>query len=499
MTQERSPAQEAEQKTIKYMGVELPMAEMRDTAPKKELFSEYVEDPFSRQLERTIATAWALHEPILIEGGTSLGKTTAVKKMCAELGYEVHYQNLNNHTDPADFMGRYTSNPHYKSENDQKYIFADGSVTKAFRREEGKIKVLILDEFTTAHGGVLVRLHEVIDAYKQNGTVTLTEDGNELLEVDKTTLYIIALTNPASGGFNDREPVDPAQIRRWTYHKFVDEVPEETLNASVFALTGQGPFKTPIKYEETVTKTNRQNLPRELLKGIPGMPELTTQYLAFHQAARTLVKEKKLGNNQRQKFSFDDREEPRRVFAYIRRFYKGGNVAETMREALRYFYAGKVLDPKDKKALEEIIVKVDWTPPINPNRNPLGQGGAPQIDPVLYKKEYGNRFRSALRIFEGKVAGPKEFLEGINKIVKQSRPNTPEITFDEIQLPIIPFSDSELEQAKNEGRSLLFSTYLETTNFTDPGDAYLTRDPDSYYWRLTPSELDKDELDKDIP
>ena len=70
-----------------YMGVKLPIAERRGTAPKIETFKDYVEDAFSRDVERTIATSWALSEPVLIEGGTSLGKTTAVKKMCAELGY----------------------------------------------------------------------------------------------------------------------------------------------------------------------------------------------------------------------------------------------------------------------------------------------------------------------------------------------------------------------------------------------------------------------------
>ena len=40
-----------------YMGVKLALAERKETAPKVESFRDYVEDAFSRDVERTIATS----------------------------------------------------------------------------------------------------------------------------------------------------------------------------------------------------------------------------------------------------------------------------------------------------------------------------------------------------------------------------------------------------------------------------------------------------------
>ncbi|MDQ5957099.1 MAG: hypothetical protein QG614_73 [Patescibacteria group bacterium] len=447
-----------------YMGVKLPLAERRETAPKVETFKDYVEDSFSRDVERTIATSWALSEPVLIEGGTSLGKTTAVKKMCAELGYEVHYQNLNNHTDPADLMGKYTPNPNQRDESDPKYIFADGSVTKALRFEEGKIKVLILDEYNSAHPGVIIRLHEVLDAYKRSGTVTLTEDGNEVLEVKSEALKIIALTNPAGGGFADREPLDPAQIRRWSYHKLADKVPQSTFKAGVLALSGLGGNETAVDTtKEKITRSNDVSFPQERLGEIPGMQEIVTQYIAFHEAAQKMIEEKKIANNQRQKFSFDDREEPRRIFAYISKFYTG-DIAEVTREALRYFYAGKVLDPRDKALLEEMIIKVDYKPVDNPSRQGLGSFGATPdtIQPTgpKNKKEFGNKLREALKILGSNVRGPREFISDTT-----TRLGISSFTLDTVELPTIPLSNTELEAIKAEGKHLHLKTTLPDDGF----------------------------------
>lgn len=448
-----------------YMGVKLPLAERRETAPKVEGFRDYVEDAFSRDVERTIATSWALSEPVLIEGGTSLGKTTAVKKMCAELGYEVHYQNLNNHTDPADLMGKYTPNPHQKDENDPKYIFADGSVTKALRVENGKIKVLILDEYNSAHPGVIIRLHEVLDAYKRNGTVTLTEDGNEVLEVDASTLKIIALTNPAGGGFADREPLDPAQIRRWSYHKLADKVPQETFRAGVLASCGLGPTETPIDAtKEKITPSNTLSFSKERLKEIPGMLEIVTQYIAFHEVAKEMIEEKKIANNQRQKFMFDDREEQRRVLSYISKFYTG-DIAEVTREALRYFYAGKVMDKRDKMFLEQMITKmIDYKPKDNPERQGLGSFGITPdtMQPAgpKNKKEFGDKLREALRILGSDLRGPRDFISDT-----ATRLDISPFTLDTVELPIIPHTNAELATMKTNGNGISLDTTLSDDDF----------------------------------
>lgn len=464
---------ETEEGFVEYMGVRLPVAENRENAPKIESFTDYVEDAFSRDMERLIATSWALGEPILIEGGTSLGKTRTVKKMCAELGYEVYYQNLNNHTDPADLMGKYIPNPEQKSENDPRYIFADGSVTKALRSESGKVKVLILDEYNAAHPGVIIRLHEVLDAYKTGGEVTLTEDGNEVLQIECEEVKIIAITNPAGGGFADREPLDPAQIRRWTYLKLPDELPKDTFKSGVLALSGLGVTETPVKSEyEKHTPINREVIPREVLGTLPGMDEIVPQYLAFHEAAKNMVKAKRIANNQRQKFNFDDREEPRRVFAYIARFYSG-DMGEVMREALRYFYAGKVLDQNDKAALEEMIKKVHYTPKVNPERRGLTevrgsesveQGQSP-VDSTVARRAFTSKMREAFQK-KIRVEGPVELKTHIAELINTTTSQV-EAAFANVLFPPIPYSGAELDVIKQSGYTLSLQTKLSLTELVN--------------------------------
>jgi hypothetical protein len=183
---ERRPI--AETKTaISYLGVELPKAvnTKSEFVPKREQYADFDNDPdLSLPLQRDIAVSFLNGDPMLVEGGTSLGKTTTVRKMCAELGYEVHYVNLTGATDVEDLMGRYIPNPHKKLPTDPEYIFADGKVTSGLRQEEGKIKVIIVDEYNSAAPNIAIRMHEVLDALERGGDVVLSEDASEAVRVN---------------------------------------------------------------------------------------------------------------------------------------------------------------------------------------------------------------------------------------------------------------------------------------------------------------------------
>jgi hypothetical protein len=166
-----------------------------------------------------------------------------------------------------------------------------------------------------------------------------------------------------------------------------------------------------------------------------------------------------IANNQRQKFSFDDREEPRRIFAYISRFYTG-DIAEVTREALRYFYTGKVLDPRDKALLEEMIKKVDYKPVDNPNRQGLGSPDTTQPAGPKNKKEFNTKLREALKILGGNVHGPREFMAETCL-----RLGVPPFTLDTVELPIIPFSSREMEAMQASGDRLCLKTNLSDDEF----------------------------------
>lgn len=103
------------EESVSYLGVALEKAKTGggQFVPKREQYSNFINDKeVALPLQRDVAVAFLSGEPILIDGGTSLGKTTTVRKMAAELGWEVHYANLNGATDVEDLMGRYIPNPH---------------------------------------------------------------------------------------------------------------------------------------------------------------------------------------------------------------------------------------------------------------------------------------------------------------------------------------------------------------------------------------------------
>ncbi len=348
---------------ISYLGVVLEKARDRSSqfVPDPDKYLDYINDKdLSLPFQRDIAIAFLTGDPILVDGGTSLGKTTTVRKMASELGYEIHYANLNGATDVEDLMGRYIPNPHKTKPDDSEYIFADGKVTSGLRQEEGKVKIIILDEFNSAAPNILIRLHEVLDALERNGDVVLSEDASESLKVSKGKTKVIALMNPPGKGYHGREPVDPAQLRRWIYKKLPAELPAETFSFATDALFGAGSPNQEASPDMYVHSAGEALAPEQLVE-IPGMLEMLPKYKEFHRAAKEMVKARKIAEDQPQPFMYDDRMEPRRVRDFICRFYTG-DINQTFRQALRYYYVNKLESDIDRAKLDELIKMVEYTP-----------------------------------------------------------------------------------------------------------------------------------------
>lgn len=68
---------------MNFHGVPLTVGRGGDLVPKKERFANDVITPFDVKLMRDIAIGLDLNLPILIEGGSDLGKTQAVDRVCA--------------------------------------------------------------------------------------------------------------------------------------------------------------------------------------------------------------------------------------------------------------------------------------------------------------------------------------------------------------------------------------------------------------------------------
>ena len=360
------------EESITYLGVQLPKA--KDASgifvPQKERFAGYLEDDLTLRLQRDIATSWKLNQALLIEGGTSLGKTTTVMKMCSELGYEVHYINLTGVADPNDLMGRYGPNINRKQEESE-YIFADGSVTSGLRQQEGKIKVIILDEFNSAAPSVLIRIHEVLDQLSIGGSVILTEDQNEVVPANGDKTKIIALTNPPGKGYLEREPLDKAQLRRWSYLKLPNQLPLESFYNFTNSLVGLEADNPPSNLKDTdYFLSSNQIIPKEELKNIPGFRQIWTKYQEFHQSMTQLLEKRQIARDQVQTFTFDDRSEPMRVVDFITHFFNG-DITQTINQALHFYYLNKLESPQDKAAAQNLLQLVETTVTSNQKRRGL--------------------------------------------------------------------------------------------------------------------------------
>ena len=460
-----------DESSVSYLGIKLEKAEISNTefVPKRENYQDYLNDEFSLELQQKIAVSLKTGDPILVEGGTSIGKTTTIRKMASELGYEVHYINLNGSTDVEDLMGRYVANAKKKNENDPEFVFADGKVTKGLRVEPGKKKIIVVDEFNSAAPNILIRLHEVLDALERDGSVVLSEDASEEVATKKENTKIVALMNPPGKGYLGREPLDPAQLRRWVYVKEASELPKTTLSKSLRFLAGLSVEKPNISPEKFIN-SNDEELSLEQLKEIPGIEEITSKYEEFHEFAKEAIKNRHIAQDQPQLFNYDDRVEPKRVYNFVRNFYNG-DINETFQKALRYYYLNKLEDEDDKEKIEEALRLVEYIPKTESKRRGLDDDIPETEEPINTTEEENADPREAV---EGKMFGPiaeqmktaerimgKENFLGLEaiKAAFDFVPNTKDI-------PPIPFDEQTLKRAKELNQYLVFR--VNTTNDKKP-------------------------------
>lgn len=365
----RSPIEETEER-IKYLGVSLEKAKNKsdDSALDRERFNEFYNTSLALRLQRDIATAWSLGQIMLIEAETGYGKNIAVKKMCAELGYEHYYVGLHGQTDVGHLMGSYIPNTDRKTKNDPEYIFAYGSVSRGLIQEEGKVKVIVLDNINAAPRRILIRLKEVLNAVEQNRTVTLTENASEQIHVDKEKTIIIGLMNPSGGHYLGVNPLSPDLITRFVYHlKLESDVKaRDNIRECIMASSGF-PIETRIT-EKDYRISNYETLTTESCADIPGMEEITKKYIKFHVDAQKMLEKKELAATQVQQIVFDDIREPGRIIAYVKRYFNG-DISETFQNAIEFYYLPKLQSDEDREKLRNMIkdVQVKIKPPKSTN------------------------------------------------------------------------------------------------------------------------------------
>lgn len=149
---------------------------------------------------RTISAALASTvAPILLQGPTSIGKTTMIQYIAAKGGYKCVRINNHEHTDVQEYVGGYVT------DHTGRLVFQDGLLVEALRRGYW----IILDELNLAPSEVLEALNRLLD---DNRELLIPETGE--IVVPAPGFQLFATQNPP-GIYGGRKPLSLAFRNRF--------------------------------------------------------------------------------------------------------------------------------------------------------------------------------------------------------------------------------------------------------------------------------------------
>lgn len=151
--------------------------------------------------------------PVLIQGPTSAGKTSAVEYLAKQTGHKFVRINNHEHTDIQEYLGTYTSDP-----KTGKLAFREGLLVTAVRRGDW----LVLDELNLAPTDVLEALNRLLD---DNRELIIPETGEVVRPHPHFMLF--ATQNPP-GLYAGRKVLSRAFRNRFLEVHFED-VPQDEL------------------------------------------------------------------------------------------------------------------------------------------------------------------------------------------------------------------------------------------------------------------------------
>jgi MoxR-like ATPase len=327
---------------ISFMGVEVPKGKGGPLAPDPSRFEKDVVTEWDLKLMQKLAVGLELNQPILLEGGSGIGKSSTVDRMCGYLNREVYYANCAEY-DIDTLIGSKTIG------KDGSVEWRDGIVTQWLRNGG----VLFLDEYNFMRGEVRGRLHEVLDSVlRGTGQVSLTENYGERIKVHPECRLIAAQNEPGNDQ-SDRQVLDEPQLTRFVYIKEVEDLPREVKLARALGAIGEDNVVTlsPDEYLRTSKDPTA-------LRDIPGIRDLITRYVEFAVSIEQLVKTRQAGKGQPQPVYFSSERDRKRVYGFVEKFYDG-DLNGTFQKALRYYYKNKFASDTDQEKVENLIKLVE--------------------------------------------------------------------------------------------------------------------------------------------
>ncbi len=327
-----------------FLGVDVEKGKGGDRAVSKEKFKGDVITAFDLKLMRDVAVAFKLNQPVILEGGSGIGKSRTIDRMGALLNKEVYYANCEKF-DTDILIGR----PDVKEGTVSGFGWRDGIVLQAIRNGG----IVFLDEYNFMPGETRGGLHEVIDSILQGKDfITVARNHGERVPVHPD-FRIIAAENPPGDEYGDRQVLDPAQYTRFSHIQVGEEMPTDVKKARALGRFGK---------DNKINLTPNDflfsgNITEEEVAEIPGFEMIVEKYIEFTEALEKMVKNGKLAKDQPQSPAFAFQRDYDRVVGFVLTFFKG-DLNETFQKALRYYYLNHFIDEGDRKKVEEMIVNV---------------------------------------------------------------------------------------------------------------------------------------------
>lgn len=342
---------------VAFLGVLLNKGLGGPNTPDIKRFERNVLTPYDLELMQKLAIGLLLNQPTLIESGSGLGKSETVERMCALLRLECYYANC--HDFESDVLiGRIAPS----EDSISGFQWKDGIAIQAIR----KGGVLFLDEFNFMRGETRGRLHEILDAVlRGKKEIVLIENNGERVKVNPN-FRLIAAQNPPGGKFSDREILDPAQLTRFVYLKEPSEMPLDLKIARALGAVDQEAICDGSGLEVLVATNNSI----QTIKALAQIREVVIQFIEFEEALERLVENGSLAEDQAQPLHFAFQRDFNRVLDFTAMFF-AGDLYETLKQALRYYYKNRFEADLDKRKIEELIDCLGEPAKPNPRKREL--------------------------------------------------------------------------------------------------------------------------------
>ena len=452
--------------SVSYLGIELPKGEGGPLVPSSQEFANYFYTEDDYLLQREIATSIALNKPILFEGGTGLGKTQAVAAICSRL--DLNFCKVSFARDMAieDVIGGKT----IVKEGDAEVVkWYDGNLMVAIRHGG----IALLDEYNFQGSKVGSRVNPVIDAIL-NGRkeISLPENDNERVMVHPNFRLVAAQNPPGTEEgqeFTGREQMSAETFGRWTFNKLPLEMSRPMRDKRLAGMMGE---TVDIKLPPEAFRKLGEGVPFHELKDIPGMTHWRRAALDVldQLKAKSTGADREMAKTQRQRLYFNPRLE-QGLLNYVSRFYRG-DVNQVWSEAFEHLIVGMYKDEVDRQAVRELLTLNAYEPQTDTRRRPLGDAERPEqgegAETWAKVAEFEDKLAAKISALEAELGvstgegkeGSELSLADAEKILgKESVLGAKDV--EQVfgvkldRIPAIPFSQQELQRAKELGQQLI--------------------------------------------